>query len=152
MNVAQPIEWTGKGVVMLDQRRLPGEVIRHTYTDYRDVASAIKDMVIRGAPAIGIAAAMGVAIGADGSRARNLAELRAEFPKICETLSQARPTAVDLFWAIERCKRVFEAAAREAERDGSGGMARLRETLIAEAQQIDKERRDVPEATHRFGA
>ena len=59
MNVAQPIEWTSKGVVMLDQRRLPGEVIRHTYTDYRDVAAAIKDMVIRGAPAIGVADAMG---------------------------------------------------------------------------------------------
>ncbi len=57
MKVAQPIEWTGKGVVMLDQRRLPGEVIRHTYVDYRDVAAAIKDMVIRGAPAIGVAAA-----------------------------------------------------------------------------------------------
>src|SRR6204780_3928064 len=152
MNVAQPIEWTGKGVVMLDQRRLPGEVIYHTYTDYRDVANAIKDMVIRGAPAIGIAAAMGVAMGVDGSRARNLAELRAEFPKICETLAQTRPTAVDLFWAINRCKRVFESAAREAERDGSGGMARLRETLFAEAQQIHKERRDADEAIGRFGA
>jgi methylthioribose-1-phosphate isomerase len=69
MNVAQPIEWTSKGVVMLDQRRLPGEVIRHTYTDYREVAAAIKDMVIRGAPAIGVAAAMGVALGVERSKA-----------------------------------------------------------------------------------
>src|SRR5271155_5308042 len=152
MRVTEPIRWTPEGVVMLDQRRLPGEVVYHTYTDYRDVASAIKDMVIRGAPAIGIAAAMGVAIGVDGSRARNLSELRSEFPKICETLAQTRPTAVDLFWAIERCKRVFEAAAREAERDGSGGIARLRETLIAEALQIHKERRDADEAIGRFGA
>ena len=60
MKVAQPIEWTSEGVVMLDQRRLPGHVIHHTYTDYRDVAAAIKNMVIRGAPAIGVAAAMGV--------------------------------------------------------------------------------------------
>ena len=102
MQVPQPIRWTPEGVVMLDQRRLPAEEVYHTYTDYRDVANAIKDMVIRGAPAIGLAAAMGVAIGVDGSRARNLAELRAEFPKICETLAQTRPTAVDLFWALER--------------------------------------------------
>ena len=63
MYVAQPIEWTERGVVMLDQRRLPGEEITHTYTDYREVAKAIRDMVVRGAPAIGVAAAMGVALG-----------------------------------------------------------------------------------------
>ena len=107
MNVAQPIEWTDKGVVMLDQRRLPGEVIRHTYTDYREVAAAIKDMVIRGAPAIGVAAAMGVALGIKRSSARTINELRAEFPAICQTLAQTRPTAVDLFWAIERMTRRF---------------------------------------------
>src|ERR1019366_10237330 len=107
MNVAQPIEWTAEGVVMLDQRRLPGEVIRHTYTGYREVAAAIKDMVIRGAPAIGVAAAMGVALGVERSKARSAEELRAEFPSICETMAQTRPTAVDLFWAIERMKRRF---------------------------------------------
>ena len=63
MYVAQPIEWTDRGVVMLDQRRLPSKEIHHTYTNYRDVADAIRDMVIRGAPAIGVAAAMGVALG-----------------------------------------------------------------------------------------
>ena len=62
MYVAQPIEWTDRGVVMLDQRRLPTEEISHTYTTYQDVAKAIREMVIRGAPAIGVAAAMGVAI------------------------------------------------------------------------------------------
>src|SRR3984885_15923114 len=111
MNVAQPIEWTAHGVVILDQRRLPGEVIRHTYTDYRDVAAAIKDMVIRGAPAIGVAAAMGVALGVERSKARTLDELRGEFPTICQTIAQTRPTAVDLFWAIERMKRKFEELA-----------------------------------------
>ncbi len=80
MNVAQPIEWTSQGVVMLDQRRLPGEVIHHIYTDYREVAAAIKDMVIRGAPAIGVAAAMGVALGVERSSAATLDELRAKFP------------------------------------------------------------------------
>ena len=68
MRVTQPIEWTDRGVVMLDQRRLPGEVIRHTYTKYGEVADAIRDMVIRGAPAIGVAAAMGVAIGVKHSK------------------------------------------------------------------------------------
>src|SRR5260370_30158625 len=111
MNVAQPIEWTGKGVVMLDQRRLPGEGIRPTYIDYRDVAAAIKDMVIRGAPAIGVAAAMGVALGVERSNARTLGELRAEFPSICQTIAQTRPTAVDLLWAVERITRRFEQRA-----------------------------------------
>src|SRR3979490_52996 len=111
MNVAQPIEWTGQGVVMLDQRRLPEEVIRHTYTDYREVAAAIKDMVIRGAPAIGVAAAMGVALRLERSHAQTMGELRAEFPLICQTIAQTRPTAVDLFWAIERMTRRFEQLA-----------------------------------------
>src|SRR6202161_697955 len=108
MNVAQPIEWTSKGVVMLDQRRLPGEVIRYTYTDYREVAAAIKDMVIRGAPAVGVAAGMGLALGVERSSARTMDELRAEFSNICRTIAQTRPTAVDLFWAIERMTRRFE--------------------------------------------
>src|SRR6266853_1392357 len=97
--------------LMRDQRRLPGEVIRHTYTDYRDVAAAIRDMVIRGAPAIGVAAAMGVALGVERSKARSVDELRAEFPSICETIAQTRPTAVDLFWAVERMTRRFEQLA-----------------------------------------
>src|SRR6478672_10475802 len=113
MNVATPIEWTANGVVMLDQRRLPNEVIHHTYTDYREVAAAIKDMVIRGAPAIGVAAAMGVALGVERSRARTMEELRAEFPGICRTIAQTRPTAVDLFWAVERMARRFAQLSAE---------------------------------------
>src|SRR6266850_6759926 len=113
MYVAQPIEWTDRGVVMLDQRRLPAEEISHTYTAYQDVAKAIREIVIRGAPAIGVAAAMGVAIGVQKSSAKSLADLRTEFPVIVETLAQTRPTAVDLFWALERMKRRFaELTAR----------------------------------------
>src|SRR5260370_8608926 len=107
MYVAQPIEWTDRGVVMLDQRRLPSEEISHTYTSYQDVAKAIREMVIRGAPAIGVAAAMGVAIGVQKSSAKSLADLCTEFPVIVETLAQTRPTAVDLFWALERIKPRF---------------------------------------------
>jgi methylthioribose-1-phosphate isomerase len=147
LNVAQPIEWTGKGVVMLDQRRLPGEVIRHTYTDYRDVAAAIKDMVIRGAPAIGVAAAMGVALGVERSGARTLDELRAEFPSICQTIAQTRPTAVDLFWAVERMTRRFEQLA-----GASTPPDALRRAMIEEARAIHAEKRATDEAMGRFGA
>ena len=105
MYVAQPIEWTDRGVVMLDQRLLPGEEVSYTYTNYREVAKAIRDMVIRGAPAIGVAAAMGAALGVLHSSANSIESLRTEFSEICDTLAKTRPTAVDLFWAIERMKR-----------------------------------------------
>ena len=147
MNVAQPIEWTGKGVVMLDQRRLPGEVIRHTYTDYRDVAAAIKDMVIRGAPAIGVAAAMGVALGVERSSARTIEELRAEFPGICQAIKQTRPTAVDLFWAIERMTRRFEQLSA-----ANSPLDATRRAMVEEARAIHAEKRAIDEAMGRFGA
>jgi methylthioribose-1-phosphate isomerase len=146
MKVAQPIEWTDKGVVMLDQRRLPGEVIRHTYTDYRDVAAAIKDMVIRGAPAIGVAAAMGVALGVERSNAGTIEELRAEFPVICQTMARTRPTAVDLFWAIERMIRRFEQLA------ATNAPEVLRRAMVEEARAIHAEKRATDEAMGRFGA
>src|SRR2546428_5031024 len=107
MYVAQPIEWTDRGVVILDQRRLPAEEVSYTYTDYRDVAKAIGEMVIRGAPAIGVAAAMGAALGALHSSAKSVGALESEFAEICATLTKTRPTAVDLFWALERMKRRF---------------------------------------------
>ena len=152
MRAVEPIRWSQEGVVVLDQRRLPGEVVYHTYTGYAGVAEAIRDMVIRGAPAIGVAAAMGVAIGIEKSTAKNPSELRAEFSQICSVLAQTRPTAVDLFWAIERCKKTFEAAAKEAGRNGDGGIEKIRRVMIAEAQQIHQERRAADEAIGRFGA
>src|ERR1700679_144753 len=94
----EPIRWTDEGVVLLDQRLLPGQVVYFTCTDYREVATAIRDMAIRGAPAIGVAAAMGVAIGVERSKATTFQALRAEFAIICDTLARTRPTAVDLFW------------------------------------------------------
>src|SRR5271157_1746435 len=107
MDSAQPITWTEQGVVLLDQRRLPGEVVRNAYTDYREVARAIREMEIRGAPAIGVAAAMGVALGVQRSPAGTLEEIRREFSIICEALAQTRPTAVDLFWALTRMRQAF---------------------------------------------
>ena len=113
MYVAQPIEWTDRGVVMLDQRLLPAEEVSYTYTNYREVAKAIRDMVIRGAPAIGVAAAMGAALGVLHSSAKSIDALRAEFAEICDTLAKTRPTAVDLFWAIDRMKRRFAELTAE---------------------------------------
>src|SRR6202165_2943337 len=147
MNVAQPIEWTAKGVVMLDQRRLPGDVSRHTYTDYRDVAAAIKDMVIRGAPAIGVAAAMGVALGVERSGARTLDDRRAGFPGICRTIAQTRPTAVDLFWAVERMTRRFDQLAAP---NTPPAVLRLAVVREPRARHAGKRARD--EAMGRFGA
>ena len=152
MHSVEPIQWTREGVVMLDQRRLPGEVVYHTYTDYREVARAIKDMVIRGAPAIGVAAAMGIALGVEHSNVKTLAELRAEFPVICDTMARTRPTAVDLFWAIERFKRRFEQLAHAAEKNGAGGIAGIQAALVEEAQKVHQERRQADEQIGRFGA
>jgi methylthioribose-1-phosphate isomerase len=146
-NVAQPIEWTEQGVKMLDQRRLPGEVIHHTYTDYRGVATAIKDMVIRGAPAIGVAAAMGVALGVERSPARTTQELQQEFPLICQTLARTRPTAVDLFWAIERMVRRFEQLAST-----NASVEVLRRAMVDEARAVHAEKRATDEAIGSFGA
>ncbi len=144
--VVQPIEWTSDGVVMIDQRRLPAEVVRHTYTDYQDVAAAIRDMVIRGAPAIGVAAAMGIALGVQCSKAASVPELRAEFPVICDAMARTRPTAVDLFWAINRLKRRFEELAAASD------LPAIREALVAEARLIHEEKRAIDEAISHFGA
>ena len=147
MYVAQPIEWTDAGVVMLDQRRLPAEEIRYTYTDYREVAKAIREMVIRGAPAIGVAAAMGYALGVLHSPAKSVDELRAELPVIREALAQTRPTAVDLFWALERMSSKF--AALDAAR---ASLAAIRAEMVAEAHRVHLEKKATDEAIGKFGA
>src|ERR1700704_4749173 len=94
-------------VVMIDQRKLPALEIYVRCKTAAEVARAIKTMVIRGAPAIGVAAAMGIAIGMRKSTATGTQKLAAEFYKVCELLAATRPTAVNLFWAIERMKQVF---------------------------------------------
>lgn len=109
----RPVEWRNGAVVLLDQRLLPMQEVYRVYRDHRDVARAIKDMVVRGAPAIGVAAGMGIALGmaqagdADGARA---------FDRICRRFAATRPTAVNLFWAIERMRRAYaRARGRSAE-------------------------------------
>jgi methylthioribose-1-phosphate isomerase len=147
MYVAQPIEWTDRGVVMLDQRRLPAEEISHIYTDYREVAKAIREMVIRGAPAIGVAAAMGVALGVQKSAATGVDALEKEFPEICNTLAKTRPTAVDLFWALERMKGRFEELVQSG-----ADLSAIRQAMVAEAKEVHREKKATDEAIGRFGA
>ena len=123
------IEWTDAGVVLLDQLQLPAREVYQTCKTWEEVADAIRRMVIRGAPAIGVAAAMGIALGVKNSKAADLPALENEFNHICEAMSRTRPTAVNLFWAIERMRRAFGAAA-------PSGVEVVRRKLIEEAQQI----------------
>lgn len=102
------LEWTDEGVVMIDQRLLPTEEVYPIFKTYEEVAYAIKEMVVRGAPAIGVAAAMGVALGARNITAKDAAQFEQQFQLICEVLAGTRPTAVNLFWAIERMKTLYE--------------------------------------------
>jgi methylthioribose-1-phosphate isomerase len=125
------VKWEDETVVMIDQRRLPSEEVYVRCRDHRDVATAIRDMAIRGAPAIGVAAAYGIALGVRRSSAQGDA-LRAELDGICDDLRATRPTAVNLFWAIERMRRRFETTA-------AGGRERAGEALLAEARAIHEE-------------
>ncbi|MBA3351463.1 MAG: S-methyl-5-thioribose-1-phosphate isomerase, partial [Blastocatellia bacterium] len=108
-----PVEWTEEGVRMLDQRLLPTEEKWLTLWTYNEVAAGIKDMVVRGAPAIGVSAAYGMALGANLFVGKNIYDLDDEMDYFGEVLGKTRPTAVNLFWAIDRMKRTFENAKSE---------------------------------------
>ena len=141
------IEWDDGIVVMIDQRKLPAkEVYVHCKTP-KQVAKAIKTMVIRGAPAIGVAAAMGLALGVYRSKATGTQELAAEFYKLCDLLAETRPTAVNLFWAIDRMKRLFSEAARAGE-----APAQLRAIMLAEAKAVESEDVESCRTLGRYGA
>jgi methylthioribose-1-phosphate isomerase len=103
------IEWHGDHIRMIDQRRLPAKVQWHICRGYRDVIRAIEKMVIRGAPAIGVAAAMGLALGAASIRINNYETFNKRFIKMAEDLAKARPTAINLQWAVERMRRLVES-------------------------------------------
>jgi len=122
--MVETIEWTAEGVVMIDQTRLPRETVFVTCRSYGEVADAIKTMIIRGAPAIGVAAAMGVAIGVERSED--------DFDLICSTLAATRPTAVNLFWGIERMRRLHATLAGQSR-------AAVASALIAEARRVKDE-------------
>mgnify|MGYP001386637904 CR=1 FL=1 len=123
---------------MIDQRLLPGRLEIVSYTDYRDVAAAIRDMVVRGAPAIGATAAFGLALAACHSKARTLADLKVELYQAADVLKAARPTAVNLFWAVNRMMRLVEPASAAAGAPDDT-IDCLRSRLESEAQRIADE-------------
>src|SRR6266480_7829305 len=104
LTMIKTIEWTDEGISMLDQRLLPSEEKYLMLRSYEEVAEAIKKMVVRGAPAIGVSAAMGLALGANQSVGMSVADLEDDFDYMCKVMSETRPTAVNLFWAIERMR------------------------------------------------
>ena len=128
------IAWEDGEVVMIDQRKLPSREVYVRCRTGRDVAKAIRTMVIRGAPAIGVAAAMGVALELRRSTATGTTQLATEFYRTCDLLAATRPTAVNLFWAIERMKRVFAGAMRAGQSTDE-----LTATIIAEAARVHDE-------------
>ncbi len=138
----ETIEWTPAGVVMIDQRRLPLHEEFITCKTYEDVADAIRTMVIRGAPAIGVAAAMGVALGVAKAGGD---DLDTQMTHICETLAKTRPTAVNLFWAIERMRKLYESLRGQPRAEIAGKMA-------IEARQMRLEDIAINQAIGRHGA
>ena len=139
------LEWTDAGVRLIDQTKLPLEETYVTCKSYEEVADAIRTMIVRGAPAIGVAAAMGVALGVRDSQARDRAELQRDFDRICEVLASTRPTAVNLFWAIRRMRDKFEQASTQP-------IARIQQELVTEAQRMLVEDIAANEAMGRHGA
>ena len=128
------IEWQDGTVVMVDQRKLPTKEVYVRCKTANQVAKAIRQMVIRGAPAIGVAAAMGLALGVFHSKAKGSSQLAAEFYRLCELLAGTRPTAVNLFWAIERMKERFSLMVRAGE-----SPEELRAAMLTEALKIHDE-------------
>ncbi len=141
----KPILFIDGACRMLDQRLLPTEEVWIDYTDYREVAEAIRSMVVRGAPAIGIAAAFGAAFGARDIEADNFGSFFSELEEVCEILAATRPTAVNLFWALDRMKRVANDN-RAAELD------ELKKTLLEEACRIADEDIEINRSMGRHGA
>src|SRR5580765_6695391 len=125
----QTLEWTDKGVRFIDQTKLPTEEVYVICKTHEQVADAIRNMVVRGAPAIGVAAGMGVALGARNSKAKDIAAFRAEFDTICETLRVTRPTAVNLLWGIQRMRDKFESLAQLP-------VQQIKDALVKEAQSM----------------
>ncbi|HEY4356687.1 MAG TPA: S-methyl-5-thioribose-1-phosphate isomerase [Acidobacteriaceae bacterium] len=105
------LEWTPEGVSFLDQTKLPHEETYVLARDYNEVARVIRDMIVRGAMAIGVSAAMGVALGIDRSSAETIPDLNAEVDVICDTLAKTRPTAVNLFWGIAQIRDLYSSLA-----------------------------------------
>src|SRR5216684_1574077 len=141
----QTLEWTERGVRFIDQTKLPTEENYVTCKTYQKVADVIRNMVVRGAPAIGVAAAMGIALGVKNSKAENVGDLKREFDEICELIGKTRPTAVNLFWAIRRMQQKFETLRVRP-------VTQIKQALIEEAQRMHAEDIAANQAMGRHGA
>jgi len=126
----KPIEWLGNKLKIIDQTQLPGNLVFVELRDYTDVVAAIKQMKVRGAPAIGVAAAYGIALGAQNIKAETKAKFLSQFDKILKAFAASRPTAVNLFRAIDRMKKVAET---------TGDVQKIKQALIDEAKKIHAE-------------
>jgi len=140
------IEWTSEGVRMLDQRLLPTEEKYLMLRSYEEVADAIKKMVVRGAPAIGVSAAMGLALGASQSVGASVSDLEYDFKFMCQVMEATRPTAVNLFWAVERMRAALARAKAE-----NHDVEEIRNRLTEEALRIFQEDIDSNRALGKFG-
>jgi methylthioribose-1-phosphate isomerase len=141
----QTLEWTDHGVRFIDQTKLPTEETYVTCKTYEQVADVIRNMVVRGAPAIGVAAAMGIALGVNNSKAETTGDLKRELDHICDVMSQTRPTAVNLFWAIRRMQEKFERIRIRP-------IAQIKQDLVEEAQRMHAEDIAANQAMGRHGA
>jgi methylthioribose-1-phosphate isomerase len=141
----QTLEWTNQGVRFIDQTKLPTEEVYVNCTTHQQVADVIRNMVVRGAPAIGVAAAMGIALGVQNSKAENGTDLKKDFDQICEIIRQTRPTAVNLFWAIRRMQEKFETLRVRP-------VAQIKQALVEEAQRMHAEDIAANQAMGRHGA
>src|SRR3989449_1032880 len=141
----QTLEWTDSGVRFIDQTKLPIEESYVTCETHKQVADAIRNMVVRGAPAIGVAAAMGIALGVKNSKADSVGELKREFDQICDVMGKTRPTAVNLFWAIRHMRDKFELL-------GVRPLPQIKQALIEEAQRMHAEDIAANRAMGRHGA
>ncbi len=129
-----PVKWTDEGVAMLDQRLLPTEEKWLTLRSYDEVADGIRDMVVRGAPAIGVSAAYGIALGVKNFVGTNVADLEDDLDFISNVLAKTRPTAVNLFWAIDRMNRTFQ----KAKADGKS-VSEIKQILLDDSKAIHEE-------------
>src|SRR4051812_6288839 len=141
-----PVRWTDEGVEMLDQRLLPTEEKWLTYRDYNGVAAGIKDMVVRGAPAIGVSAAYGMALGAKQFVGTAVADLEDELDFVGDTLTKTRPTAVNLQWAVDRMKATFQKAKSEGK-----SVSEIKEILKTDAKAIHDEDIEAQRLIAQFG-
>lgn len=129
-----PVKWSDEGVLMLDQRLLPTEEKWLTLKSFNEVADGIRDMVVRGAPAIGVSAAYGIALGAKNFVGTNVEDLSEDLDYICDVIGKTRPTAVNLFWAIDRMQRTFAQAKSEGK-----SVSEIKQILIEDAKAIHDE-------------